>query len=134
MELKDERRGTDCSKMSELNKNQAGSNHDLGTHYNLPGLVEVDDSLLDYNFPRDAREAVNLQLTCWYLFSSMQVKLIKINLTYFKLLQVTSSYFKLLGSNLLRQVRSMRSDKVTCAIRWHQIPPSSSSYSHKSVN
>jgi hypothetical protein len=30
--------GTACSKMSELNKNQAGSNHDLGTHYNLPEL------------------------------------------------------------------------------------------------
>ncbi|KAJ7331551.1 hypothetical protein DFH08DRAFT_814858 [Mycena albidolilacea] len=46
----------------------------------------------------------------------------------FKLLPVTSSYFKLLASNLARQVRSMRSDKVTYAIRWHQIPPSGLAY------
>jgi hypothetical protein len=48
------------------------------------------------------------------LFSSMQINLI-----------ITSNDFKLLGSNLARQVRSMRSAKVTYAIRWHQLQPSS---------
>jgi hypothetical protein len=70
-----------------------------------------------------------LQLTYQYLFSSMQIKL-KLQVTQSE----ASSYFELLGSNLPRQVRSMRSDKVTWAIRWHPIPPSASSYSRESMN